>query len=146
MSLENTLDRIAVALEKIAGGSPAALKVLSHPATEIEARESAAAQPSADAKPERVVRLARSVATDPGVVREAAAATTTRVNDRPVSNGQGRVVSFDDMKNALVGVKAKFGADVSRGIMQKVGAGNVQEIKPEDFGKVIAECSRAMSG
>lgn len=156
MSIENVLDRIATALETIA-------LYASNPAVVVNETKLAAAA-AADAPdglssntpaedPKKVVPLARSVATDPAVTaakiaalqkegEDAAAAKAAKATNGNATNG--KVVSFDEMKNSLVGVKVKFGAEASRAVMGKVGATNVQEIKPEHFGKVHAECARLM--
>jgi hypothetical protein len=146
--IENTLERIATALERLAGAQPAAIAAASEPAPKrpllpgveidnIKTASAAQTEPPPRGRPE--LRVAQSPATS---------AQGARTNDRPAaaSGHGGKVVSFDEMKAALVAVKGKFGPEVSRGIMQKVGAANVQEIKPDDYPKVVAECQRAMAG
>jgi hypothetical protein len=149
MSIENNLDRIATALERIAAHAAGAPVELSEPGSAVHdlAPDEAAASAPAE-NPKKVVRLARSVATDPGVIaaqaRERAATEAASASKPAATNGAGKVVSFEDMKQSLVNVKLKLGAEVSRSVMNKVGASNVTEIKPEDFGKVQAECARLM--
>ena len=154
MSIEETFDRIATALERIAAYQ-------NRPPTQV-VNEIHAETPAAD--PKKVIHLARSVATDPGVAaatakaataariaaieKEAIDAATAKAAKSAATNGHAtngaKVISFDEMKNGLVGVKVKLGAEASRAVMGKVGATNVQEIKPEDFAKVAAECLRLM--
>jgi hypothetical protein len=156
MSLEETLDRIATAAERIAA-------YMNHKPADLPrdvVNEVHAETPAAD--PKKVIHLARSVATDPAVAaahaktaariaaieKEAIDAATAKAGKAAATNGHAtngaKVVSFDEMKNGLVGVKVKFGAEASRTVMGKVGATNVQEIKPADFGTVLTECARLM--
>lgn len=154
MSIENTLDRIATALEQIAArhGHEVVNVVNENKTVAADASDGLSSNTPAD-DPKKVVRLARSVATDPAVTAAKIAALQKEGEDAAAAaaaksaaktNGNGKVVSFDEMKSSLVGVKVKFGAEASRAVMGKVGASNVQEIKPEHFGKVHAECARLM--
>jgi len=130
MTLEATLDRIAVALEKIAaGGQLAATQQVAVPekATGTEGGQKV-----------RQIREAKAETQPP---------KETQKEDDGLGGSEAQAKAaptFQEMKDALVGVKAKFGPEASKTIMTSVGANAVTEIKVEHFAAVVAACNKKM--
>ena len=133
MSLEQSFERIAAALEKMAGAAPVA-----------EARPVAHAS-GADVVVDPGNKVARIGRAPAAAAAEKAAVVSENPNATLPPKTTAAPPTFDEMKAALVAVKAKLGPEVSRAIMHSVKAANVAEIAPEHFALVISQCNHKLS-
>jgi hypothetical protein len=148
MTLESLIERIATALE--IRNSLLSHQALSNvaPVSSSEITEPKIAASRELTGEEQITALAKSVAEQKTLKLNAAAkaANVTPINStaKVATHNAAKVMTFEDIRNGLVGVKAKHGPDASRAIMQKFGAGNVNELKPEDFPEIVKACNAAM--
>lgn len=125
MSLEQYLDRIATALEILAGKAVP----VPTPAT------ASAAEPQA-----RKRRTNAEIAADKAKELAAEAVATESVSSDEVdAEPAPKVITVADVSNAIVaGIKAGL-RDQVKAVLTKYGATNASTVKPKDIVKVIAE-------
>lgn len=116
MALEDTLTRIAVALEKLAG---------------IESEKRGPGRPP-KAKPE--------VTPEP----EAPAPAAEAPAPAPAPAVEARVYTADDVRTALVAMQKRTTPDQARTLLKEVGgADTLRSLKPDKYSAVIAAAEKA---
>ena len=77
-----------------------------------------------------------------------AASTDTKATDKPKADKKDKapVVSFDEMKAALLKVKGDKGADAAKALIKDVGgAAEMAKIDKSKFAAVLAACEAALA-
>lgn len=125
MSLEQTLDRIATALEKIAGAQAAVVVATAASAAEPQARKR---RTNAEIAADKAKELAAE-----------AVAVESVSSDEADAEPAPKVITVADVSNAIVaGIKAGL-RDQVKAVLTKYGATNASTVKPKDIVEVIAE-------
>ena len=144
MSLEQTLERIAVAIEKIAAGQPAT----NLPAPSVPTRtpiDPAGAPPATPpAMPPRGPGRPRSA---PAAVAPAAAVNATSAPARvpaaqpaapaPAAPAEPGAVKYDDCRKVVLAHAEKHGHKATLAILAQFGVTNAKEAKPDQWGAII---------
>lgn len=139
MTIKSTLERIAIALER--------LYLEAAPKTE-----------TTDApKATRQRKTAVATTTEPATVADSAAPVDTKTStdketddlfgDEPVKEEKAKKVTMDDVRAKLVEVQTKFKhKDHALACLKKVSGGLVLSgLKEEDFGKLVDLCTSALT-
>ncbi len=115
MALEDTLTRIAVALEKLAG---------------IESEKRGPGRPPKPKPEPAVVEVEAPAAVEPEPAAKA-----------PI---EARVYTADDVRTALVAMQKRTTPDQARTLLKEVGeADTLKSLKPEKYSAVIAAAEKA---
>ena len=115
MALEDTLTRIAVALEKLAG---------------IESEKRGPGRPPKPKPEPAAVEVEAPAAAEPEPVAKA-----------PI---EARVYTADDVRTALVAMQKRTTPDQARTLLKEVGeADTLKSLKPEKYSAVIAAAEKA---
>lgn len=145
--IEETLLRIAVALEKLA--SPAVITNVVNETGAASLVNSKAADAGTLHKPSAEAKAATKAAAAKKAADEAAAATKA-AEETKADDGLGadeEEVTFEHARAALISVKQhpKLGAAVSKSIMAKFGAPGATDLKAVDYPAVVASCQEALA-
>lgn len=146
--IEETLLRIAVALEKLA--SPAVITNVVNETGAASLVNSKAADAGTLHKPSAEAKAATKAAAAKKAADEAAAATKAAEEATKADDGLGadeEEVTFEHARAALISVKQhpKLGAAVSKSIMAKFGAPGATDLKAVDYPAVVASCQEALA-
>jgi hypothetical protein len=128
MSIENTMERIATALERLVGLQiPTPLTTLS--VTPSEAASILTAMEKDEAQPEKPKTRKAKVTEAP---------TASQPTEAPIT--------VEAIAAELRMFVTKFGAEKAKALLQRFAAARVSEIKPDDFQPVLSAIRAALQG
>lgn len=87
--------------------------------------------------------------TDPGNAQQDAAAQTdasAATNTTAQSAPTGDVPTYQQTADAVTKLAKVKGRDAAVGVLKQFGAAKLPDVKPEQFGAVVAACAAAMEG